>query len=102
MNTNTKIMLNKQSRIWDIFKTIKFIESIEWIDSNSDDHYPNVCPSCDGFQEYRYDKTLEGHKNNCEIILIKQKLFNMAVSIADELPDGNTFINLVIGLHLSS
>jgi len=57
-----KYLLGKQKKVFDLFSVMRILEEMEYADSISDDGYPKVCHYCDGFQEYRYDKSLEGHK----------------------------------------
>lgn len=90
----------EQSKIHELFDVMRVLEEVEWIDSQSDDHYPNVCPWCGGYQEYRHNRSLEGHRSSCVFVKCIGSLFYQAVSIASEMQDGNLFLNLVVGLHL--
>ena len=62
MNTQ---LLEKQKKVFDLFSVMRNLEELEYADSISDDGYPKVCHYCNGFQVYRYDKSLEGHEENC-------------------------------------
>jgi hypothetical protein len=96
----TPEVFDKQSQIHEIFETMSALDEVEWIAAISDDHNPNVCPYCGGFQSYKYDPALEDHRPDCKFVSVRTKLFKRAVSIASSIPDGNTFINLVTGLYL--
>ena len=89
-------------KIHELFSAMKTLDGVEWIDSISDDHYPNVCPVCGGFQEYRYSDDNVGHQDGCALVKSKRSLFCQAVDLADQIPDGNLFLNLVTALYLGS
>jgi len=92
-------MLKKQSRIHDIFEAMSVLGDAEW--SNLDDSCTEFCQWCDGFKEWKWDRELEGHRSSCRFVSVQRKLFSEAVNITDSLEDGNTFLNLVVGLFLS-
>ena len=98
----TQEVLDIQGKIHELFSAMKTLDDVEWVDSISDDHYPNVCPICDGFEEYRYSNDNVGHQEGCRLVESKRSLFRQAVELADQIPDGNLFLNLVTALYLGS
>ena len=95
------VIFEKQRKIHELFSAMRVLEGVEWIDSITDDHYPNVCPLCGGFQAYKHSPENVGHRDDCQLVKTKRELFRQAVDIASSIPDGNLFINLVVGIHLS-
>lgn len=93
-------MLEKQSKIHNIFETMGVLEEVEWV--NLDDSCAKVCSWCDGFHKWKWDLALEGHSSSCKFVSVQGKLFKDAVDIASGLKDGNVFLNLVVGLFLGS
>lgn len=101
MNAN---VLKKQEKIHSLFGALRALDDVEWVDSISDDHNPNVCPCCGGWQESQYPQFQNhvGHRDDCRLVKAKRDAFLMAVDIASDMPDGNLFINLATALHLSA
>jgi len=97
----TPEIFEKQSQVHALFGALRVLEEVEWIDAISDDHNPNMCPCCGGFQTSRYGQENVGHKADCGLRAAKLDIFHQAVGIASSLPDGNLFINLVTALHLA-
>lgn len=102
MDTMINQLLEKQKKVFDLFSAMRTIEELEYSDSISDDGYPKVCHYCDGFQEYRYDKSLEGHKENCSLMRSKGNIFKLIVKECSDMKDGNYFLNLTTGMYLKN
>lgn len=96
-----KYLLDKQKKVFDLFSVMRIVEEMEYADSISDD-YPKVCHYCDGFQECRYDKSLEGHKENCLLMKNKGNVFNLIVKECSDMEDGNFFLNLTTAMYLQN
>jgi len=80
---------------------MRVLDDVEWVDSITDDHDPNMCPSCGGFQSHRHSQENVGHREGCELVGARRELFRQAVDVASGMPDGNLFLNMVVGLHLA-
>lgn len=98
----TRQLLQKQKKVFDLFSVMRTLEDLEYSDSVSDDGYPKICHYCDGFKEYKYDRTLEGHNENCLLMNNKNKVFNLIVQECSNMKDGNYFLNLTTNMYFKN
>ena len=94
--------LEKQKNVFGLFSIMRTMEELEYSDSVSDDGYPKVCHFCDGFKEYRYDKSLEGHKDDCSLMKSKGKIFELIIRECSNMRDGNYFLNLTTEMYFNN
>jgi hypothetical protein len=97
----TADVFDVQGRIFGLFGALGVLEDVEWSDSITDNHDPNMCPCCGGFQSSRHFSEMVGHRDECELVAARGALFREAVMLASGIPDGNSFLNMVTALHLS-
>jgi hypothetical protein len=95
-------LLEKQKRVFDLFSVMRVLEELEYPDTISDDGDPKVCHYCDGYQKYRYDKSLEGHKADCWLMRNKGNVFKLIVQECSDMKDGNYFLNLTTSMYLKN
>ncbi len=95
-------LFKKQTKVFNLFSVMRTLEELEYPDSITDDGYPKVCHFCDGFKEYRHDKSLEGHKDDCQLTKNKGKVFNLIVQECSDMEEGNFFFNFVTGMYFNN
>lgn len=91
----------KQKKVFNLFSVMRNLEELEYADT-CDTGYPKVCRYCGGFQKYRYDKSLEGHKEKCWLMKNKGNIFKLIVEECSNMEDGNYFLNLTTEMYLKN
>jgi hypothetical protein len=95
-------LLQQHKKVFNLFSVMRNLEELEYTDSISDDGYPKVCHFCDGFKDYRYDKSLEGHKDDCLLMRNKGNLFKLIIDECSNMEDGNSFLNLTTEMYFKN